>query len=99
MHAELSCALKFDGRKSHNYLQKCRTVPVVFIGSSFCSWRRVSPQLNGAAAAQASYSGWKGAAGRYRRMMQNFISTLQDGGLGTWLQKPPELGHFYCSQD
>uniref|UniRef100_A0A674PK16 Adenosine deaminase RNA specific B2 (inactive) n=1 Tax=Takifugu rubripes TaxID=31033 RepID=A0A674PK16_TAKRU len=64
--------------------------------SCFC---RVSPQLNGAGAAQASYSGWKGAAGRYRRMMQNFISALQDGGLGTWLQKPPELGHFYCSQD
>lgn len=32
MHAELSYALKFDGRKSRNYLQKCRTVPVVFVG-------------------------------------------------------------------
>lgn len=31
MHAELSYALKFDGCKSHNYLQKCYTVPVVFV--------------------------------------------------------------------
>ncbi|XP_029687465.1 double-stranded RNA-specific editase B2 [Takifugu rubripes] len=65
----------------------------------FVRWQQLQQQLNGAGAAQASYSGWKGAAGRYRRMMQNFISALQDGGLGTWLQKPPELGHFYCSQD
>lgn len=57
------------------------------------------PQLNAAAAAQASYSGWKAAAGRYQRVMQSFTSALQDAGLGRWLRKPPELGHFYSSQE
>lgn len=58
-----------------------------------------APQLNGAGAAQASYSGWKAAAGRYQGAMQNFISALRGAGLGSWLRKPAELGHFYSSQE
>lgn len=48
------------------------------------------PQLDGAGAAQASYSAWKAAAGRYQRALQTFTGALQDAGLGTWLRKPPE---------
>lgn len=62
----------------------------------------VSPsQLNGqtlgAEATPGTYSGSKMAAGRYQRAMQHFTSALQAGGLGTWLRKPPELGHFNIS--
>jgi len=54
-------------------------------------------QLNGAGATPGTYSGSKTAAGRYQRAMLQFTSALQEGGLGTWLRKPPELGHFNVS--
>uniref|UniRef100_A0A3Q4B9E4 Uncharacterized protein n=1 Tax=Mola mola TaxID=94237 RepID=A0A3Q4B9E4_MOLML len=44
-----------------------------------------------------SYSGSKMAAGRYQRAMEQFTGALQGGGLGTWIRKPPELGHFHTS--
>lgn len=54
-------------------------------------------QVNGTEAAQVTYSASKMAAGRYQRAMQQFVGALQGGGLGTWLRKPPELGHFNIS--
>ncbi|XP_037644487.1 double-stranded RNA-specific editase B2-like [Sebastes umbrosus] len=62
--------------------------------SMFACWQRLQQQLNGAEATPATYSGSKLSAGRYQRAMQQFTSALQGGGLGTWLRKPPELGHF-----
>lgn len=63
--------------------------------SAFCC---CPPQLDGAAAAQASYAGWKAAAGRYQRVMQTFSSALEDAGLGRWPRKPPDLGHLGSPQ-
>ncbi|XP_070701052.1 double-stranded RNA-specific editase B2-like [Pempheris klunzingeri] len=69
--------------------------------SMFVRWQRLQQQLNGqilgAEATPGTYSGYKMAAGRYQRAMQQFTSALQGGGLGTWLRKPPELGHFTVS--
>ncbi|XP_070774780.1 double-stranded RNA-specific editase B2-like [Enoplosus armatus] len=65
--------------------------------SMFARWQRLQQQLNGAEATPGTYSGSKMAAGRYQRAMQQFTSALQGGGLGTWLRKPPELGHFNIS--
>lgn len=44
-----------------------------------------------------TYSASKMSAQRYQRAMQQFSSALQGGGLGTWLRKPPKLGHFTVS--
>lgn len=74
--------------KSHFYLAFCYDTNHV---SVFLS------QLNGEEATVGTYSGFKMAAGRYQRAMQQFTSALQGGGLGTWLRKPPELGHFNIS--
>ncbi|XP_073347803.1 double-stranded RNA-specific editase B2-like [Pagrus major] len=65
--------------------------------STFTRWLRLQQQLNGTEAAPGTYSGSKMAAGRYQRAMQQFVGALQGGGLGTWLRKPPELGHFNIS--
>ncbi|XP_029309120.1 LOW QUALITY PROTEIN: double-stranded RNA-specific editase B2-like [Cottoperca gobio] len=65
--------------------------------SMFACWQRLQQQLNGAETTPGTYSGSKMAAGRYQRAMQQFTSALQSGGLGTWLRKPPELGHFNVS--
>uniref|UniRef100_A0A8C9ZYY7 Adenosine deaminase RNA specific B2 (inactive) n=1 Tax=Sander lucioperca TaxID=283035 RepID=A0A8C9ZYY7_SANLU len=51
-------------------------------------------QFNAADTTPGTYSAAKMAAGRYQRAMQQFTSALQGGGLGSWLRKPPELGHF-----
>lgn len=51
-------------------------------------------QLNGAEATPGTYSASKMTAGCYQRVMQQFTGALQGGGLGIWLRKPPELGHF-----
>ncbi|XP_033505738.2 double-stranded RNA-specific editase B2-like [Epinephelus lanceolatus] len=65
--------------------------------SMFARWQRLHQQLNGEEATAGTYSGSKMAAGRYQRAMQQFTSALQGGGLGTWLRKPSELGHFNIS--
>lgn len=58
---------------------------------------QLNGQILGAEATTGTYSGSKMAAGRYQRAVQQFGSALQGGGLGTWLRKPPELGHFNVS--
>ncbi|TNN33738.1 Double-stranded RNA-specific editase B2 [Liparis tanakae] len=60
----------------------------------FARWQRLQQRLNGAGETPGTYSGSKMAAGRYQRAMLQFTSALQEGGLGTWLRKPPEVGHF-----
>uniref|UniRef100_UPI0037E898B7 double-stranded RNA-specific editase B2-like n=1 Tax=Semicossyphus pulcher TaxID=241346 RepID=UPI0037E898B7 len=65
----------------------------------FTRWQMLQQRLNGqiSGATSGTYSGSKMAAGRYQRAMQQFTSALQCGGLGTWLRKPPERGHFTIS--
>ncbi|KAI3374171.1 hypothetical protein L3Q82_006038 [Scortum barcoo] len=67
----------------------------------FACWQRLQQQLNGhisgAEASPGTYFASKMAAGRYQRAVQQFASALQGAGLGTWLRKPPELGHFNAS--
>uniref|UniRef100_A0A672H8X5 Adenosine deaminase RNA specific B2 (inactive) n=1 Tax=Salarias fasciatus TaxID=181472 RepID=A0A672H8X5_SALFA len=48
---------------------------------------------------QVSSEGSEGklAAGRYQKAVQQLHGALQDAGLGTWLQKPAELGSFTVS--
>ncbi|XP_061586961.1 double-stranded RNA-specific editase B2-like [Cololabis saira] len=69
--------------------------------SLFARWLRLQKQLNGpalgAGATAGTYSTWKMAAGRYQRAVQRFSFALQGGGLGTWLRKPPKMGHFTVS--
>uniref|UniRef100_A0A3Q3WQS7 Uncharacterized protein n=1 Tax=Mola mola TaxID=94237 RepID=A0A3Q3WQS7_MOLML len=65
--------------------------------SMLACWQRLLQQLNGAQTDPVSYSGSKMAAGRYQRAMEQFTGALQGGGLGTWIRKPPELGHFHTS--
>ncbi|XP_051239053.1 double-stranded RNA-specific editase B2-like [Dicentrarchus labrax] len=77
--------------------QDSRTPSRLCRRSVFARWQRLRQQLNGAEATPGTYSGSKMTAGRYQRAMQQFISALQGGGLGTWLRKPPELGHFSVS--
>ncbi|KAM6989420.1 double-stranded RNA-specific editase B2-like isoform 2-T2 [Tautogolabrus adspersus] len=62
--------------------------------SMFARWQRLQQQILGADATSGTYSGSKMAAGQYQRAMQQFISALQGGGLGTWLRKPQELCNF-----
>nr|XP_046263915.1 double-stranded RNA-specific editase B2-like isoform X2 [Scatophagus argus] len=62
--------------------------------SMFARWQRLQHQLSGEEAPLGTYSASKMAAGRYQRAMVQFTSTLQGAGLGSWLRKPPELGHF-----
>ncbi|XP_045908530.1 double-stranded RNA-specific editase B2-like [Micropterus dolomieu] len=62
--------------------------------SIFARWQRLQQQLNGAEATPGTYSDSKMTAGCYQRVMQQFTGALQGGGLGIWLRKPPELGHF-----
>lgn len=40
------------------------------------------------------YSSSKMAAGHYQRAVQQFSSSLQGGGHGTWIRKPPKSSHF-----
>ncbi|XP_035526231.1 LOW QUALITY PROTEIN: double-stranded RNA-specific editase B2-like [Morone saxatilis] len=77
--------------------QESRTPSRLCRRSVYARWQRLRQQLNGAEATPGTYSGSKMAAGRYQRAMQQFINALQGGGLGTWLRKPPELGHFKVS--
>ncbi|XP_034744421.1 double-stranded RNA-specific editase B2-like isoform X2 [Etheostoma cragini] len=65
--------------------------------SMFARWLRLQQQFKAADTTPGTYSASKMAAGRYQRAMQQFISALQGGGLGSWLRKPPELGHFNVS--
>uniref|UniRef100_UPI003AAB71AA double-stranded RNA-specific editase B2-like n=1 Tax=Centroberyx gerrardi TaxID=166262 RepID=UPI003AAB71AA len=69
--------------------------------SLFSRWQglqqQLSGQVSGAEASVRTYSGSKMAAARYQRARQQFAVALQDGGLGTWARKPPELGHFHAS--
>uniref|UniRef100_A0A3B4HDD2 Adenosine deaminase RNA specific B2 (inactive) n=1 Tax=Pundamilia nyererei TaxID=303518 RepID=A0A3B4HDD2_9CICH len=44
-----------------------------------------------------TYCASKMSAQCYQRAVQQFSSALQGGGLGTWLRKPPKLGHFTVS--
>lgn len=71
----------------------------MYFGDFFydCKLGLFPPQLNGAEATPGTYSCSKMAAGQYQRAMQQFTSALQGGGLGTWLRKPHELGHFNAS--
>ncbi|TKS79359.1 Double-stranded RNA-specific editase B2 [Collichthys lucidus] len=77
--------------------QDSRTPSRLCRRSMFSRWQRLQQQLNGAEPTSGTYSGSKIAAGRYQRAMQQFTGALQGGGLGTWLRKPPELGHFNVS--
>uniref|UniRef100_A0A3Q1IAZ3 Adenosine deaminase RNA specific B2 (inactive) n=1 Tax=Anabas testudineus TaxID=64144 RepID=A0A3Q1IAZ3_ANATE len=63
--------------------------------SLFACWNRLP--VSGAEAPAATYSDSKMAAGRYQRAMHQFVAALQVGGLGTWIRKPPEPGHFSAS--
>ncbi|KAM3866102.1 double-stranded RNA-specific editase B2-like [Diretmus argenteus] len=67
--------------------------------SLFTRWQRLQQQLSGRLSGEEAttrtYSGSKMAAGRYQRARQQFAVALQDGGLGTWARKPPELDHFH----
>lgn len=55
-------------------------------------------QLNAQiSATTGTYCASKMTAGRYQRALQQFTGALQAGGLGTWLRKPPELGHLNIS--
>ncbi|XP_039672757.1 double-stranded RNA-specific editase B2-like [Perca fluviatilis] len=67
--------------------------------SMFARWQRLQQQFqfNAADTTPGTYSASKMAAGHYQRAMQQFTSALQGGGLGSWLRKPPELGHFNVS--
>ncbi|XP_039999734.1 double-stranded RNA-specific editase B2-like [Xiphias gladius] len=74
--------------------------------SLFARWRRLQHQVgqrpSGKLNAQISattgtYCASKMTAGRYQRALQQFTGALQAGGLGTWLRKPPELGHLNIS--
>ncbi|KAK5860426.1 hypothetical protein PBY51_021903 [Eleginops maclovinus] len=60
----------------------------------FERWQRLQQQLNDEEATPGTYPGCKLTAGHYQRAMQQFTSALQGGGLGTWLRKTPEPGHF-----
>lgn len=55
-------------------------------------------QLNGAVLGPEGttemYSSSKMAAGHYQRAVQQFSSSLQGGGHGTWIRKPPKSSHF-----
>ncbi|XP_017289051.1 double-stranded RNA-specific editase B2 [Kryptolebias marmoratus] len=66
--------------------------------SLFTCWRRLQKQLNrpvlSPEATTSIYSSSKMAAGRYERAVQQFSSSLQAGGLGTWIRKPPKFSHF-----
>uniref|UniRef100_A0A4W6BS90 Adenosine deaminase RNA specific B2 (inactive) n=1 Tax=Lates calcarifer TaxID=8187 RepID=A0A4W6BS90_LATCA len=65
--------------------------------SLFARWQRLQQQLyliTTGEAIMGTYCGSKMAAGRYQRALQQFIGALQVGGLGTWLRKPPQLGHL-----
>lgn len=57
---------------------------------------QLSGTFSGTEATKATYYQTKMAAGCYQRAMQQFMNALQGGGLGTWLRKPPELGHFHA---
>uniref|UniRef100_A0A4W6BN61 Adenosine deaminase RNA specific B2 (inactive) n=1 Tax=Lates calcarifer TaxID=8187 RepID=A0A4W6BN61_LATCA len=62
--------------------------------SLFARWQRLQQQVGQRQAIMGTYCGSKMAAGRYQRALQQFIGALQVGGLGTWLRKPPQLGHL-----
>uniref|UniRef100_A0A4W6BS76 Adenosine deaminase RNA specific B2 (inactive) n=1 Tax=Lates calcarifer TaxID=8187 RepID=A0A4W6BS76_LATCA len=65
--------------------------------SLFARWQRLQQQSavpGQTKAIMGTYCGSKMAAGRYQRALQQFIGALQVGGLGTWLRKPPQLGHL-----
>ncbi|XP_032386988.1 double-stranded RNA-specific editase B2 isoform X2 [Etheostoma spectabile] len=65
--------------------------------SMFARWLRLQQQFKAADTTPGTYSASKMAARRYQRAMQQFTGALQGGGLGSWLRKPPELGHFNVS--
>lgn len=76
----------------------------MYLGSNVMTENHVSVfpsqlhgQILGAEAIMGTYCGSKMAAGRYQRALQQFIGALQVGGLGTWLRKPPQLGHLNVS--
>uniref|UniRef100_A0A3Q1ILU0 Adenosine deaminase RNA specific B2 (inactive) n=1 Tax=Anabas testudineus TaxID=64144 RepID=A0A3Q1ILU0_ANATE len=68
--------------------------------SLFACWNRLQQQFPASlvpGTPAATYSDSKMAAGRYQRAMHQFVAALQVGGLGTWIRKPPEPGHFSAS--
>uniref|UniRef100_A0A3P9BGG3 Adenosine deaminase RNA specific B2 (inactive) n=1 Tax=Maylandia zebra TaxID=106582 RepID=A0A3P9BGG3_9CICH len=69
--------------------------------SLFARWLRLQQQLInpviGAESTTGTYCASKMSAQCYQRAVQQFSSALQGGGLGTWLRKPPKLGHFTVS--
>ncbi|XP_037537335.1 double-stranded RNA-specific editase B2-like [Nematolebias whitei] len=66
--------------------------------SLFTCWLRLQEQLNGPVLGPEGttemYYCSKMAAGHYQRAVQQFSSSLQGGGPGTWIRKPPESSHF-----
>ncbi|KAM4604705.1 double-stranded RNA-specific editase B2-like [Polymixia lowei] len=69
--------------------------------SLFTRWLKLHQQLSGpvsgAGSSMRTYCGSKMAAGVYQRARQQFSQALQDGGLGPWPRKPPQLGQFHVT--
>lgn len=45
--------------------------------------------------ATVTYDGSKLAAGRYQRVLRQFVGSLQDAGLGAWPRKAPKPAHLH----
>ncbi|XP_076147400.1 double-stranded RNA-specific editase B2 [Alosa pseudoharengus] len=68
----------------------------------FTRWARLCRRLNvhtppaggQGDSAELLYCEAKQAAGRYQTVKQQWLRSLQDMGLGTWVRKPPEQEHF-----
>uniref|UniRef100_A0A3P9BIE9 Adenosine deaminase RNA specific B2 (inactive) n=1 Tax=Maylandia zebra TaxID=106582 RepID=A0A3P9BIE9_9CICH len=66
--------------------------------SLFARWLRLQQQVRQSQkSTTGTYCASKMSAQCYQRAVQQFSSALQGGGLGTWLRKPPKLGHFTVS--
>ncbi|XP_033841702.1 double-stranded RNA-specific editase B2 [Periophthalmus magnuspinnatus] len=56
--------------------------------------RKLGLQVSGSVYGHLMYSEAKMAAGQYQAVKQQWMRSLQDSGLGTWVRKPPEQEHF-----
>ncbi|CAL8312209.1 unnamed protein product [Merluccius merluccius] len=65
----------------------------------FARWSRLHCKLglvpvSGGEDGRLMYSEAKMAARPYQAVKQQWVRSLQDAGLGTWVKKPPEQDHF-----